>query len=68
MAEDSYGNPVAGLKVRFRGSGGTVTPANMVTDAKGQAQTRWTAAKKAKKRSVTAEVPGTEVRATLTLP
>ncbi len=65
---DSYGNPVAGLKVRFRASGGTVASANMVTDAKGQAQTRWTPAKKSKKRSVTAEVPGTEVRATLTLP
>ncbi len=65
---DTYGNPVSGQKVRFRASGGAVTAANLVTDAKGQAQTRWTPAKKAKKRSVTAEVPGTEVRATLTLP
>lgn len=65
---DTYGNPVAGQKVRFRASGGTVASANMVTDAKGQAQTRWTPAKKSKMRSVTAEVPGTEARATLTLP
>jgi hypothetical protein len=65
---DRYGNPVAGQKVRFRASGGTVVPSSTLTDARGQVQARWMPAKKSVKRSVTAEATGTEVRATLTLP
>jgi len=63
---DRYGNAVVGQKVRFRASGGTVTLASAVTDAKGQAQVRWSPGKKSSKRSLTAEVPGTEAHATLT--
>jgi hypothetical protein len=65
---DRYGNPVAGQKVRLRVSGGTVAPASPVTDAKGQAQVRWSLGKKSAKRSLSAEVAGTDARATLTLP
>ena len=65
---DRYGNAVTGQKVRFRASGGTVTPASGVTDAKGLAQVRWSPGKKSGKRSLLAEVTGTEARATFTLP
>ncbi len=65
---DDYGNPVAERTVRFRSASGTVSPARAVTDAQGQARVRWTPARKAVKASLVAEVPGTEARATLTLP
>jgi hypothetical protein len=65
---DDYGNPVAERTVRFRSTSGTVSPNHAVTDAEGQARVRWTPARKATKASLAAELPGTEARATLTLP
>ena len=65
---DQYGNPVPGQAVRFRVSNGGVSPGRAVTDAKGQAQARWTPAGKSGKRSAVAEVTGTEARATLDSP
>jgi len=65
---DDYGNPVAERTVRFRSASGSVSPARAVTDPEGQALVRWTPARKAAKASLVGEVPGTEARATLTLP
>lgn len=65
---DEFGNPVAGRTVRFKSASGTVTPARAVTDAHGQAPVRWTPARASGKRTLIAEVPGTEAKATLTLP
>jgi hypothetical protein len=65
---DDYGNPIAERTVRFRSASGTVSPARATTDAQGQARVRWTPARKAVKASLVAEVPGTEARASLTLP
>jgi Big-like domain-containing protein len=65
---DDYGNPIAEQTVRFHSTSGTVSPARAVTDAQGEARVRWTPARKATKASLVAEVPGTEARATLTLP
>jgi len=65
---DRYDNPVAGQAVRLTGANATVSPARVVTDAKGRAQARWTPGSKKGKRTVTAEVAGTAAKATLTLP
>ena len=65
---DEFGNPVAERTVRFRSAGGTVTPAKAATDAQGQARVRWATARGSGKRSLTAEVPGTDLKATFTLP
>jgi hypothetical protein len=68
QVKDQYDNPVAGQAVRFTGSNATVSPARVVTDAKGRAQARWAPASKKGKRAITADLPGTATRATLTLP
>ena len=65
---DEFGNPVAGRTVRFRSASGSVAPARAVTDAQGQARVRWTPARPSGKRTLIAEVPGTEARAVFTPP
>ncbi|MGH7498767.1 MAG: hypothetical protein ACREL3_07945 [Gemmatimonadales bacterium] len=65
---DEFGNSVAERTVRFRSASGSVSPARAVTDAQGQARVRWAPARGSGKRSLIAEVPGTEAKATLTLP
>ena len=42
--EDAFGNPVAGVRVRFRAAagGGAVAPATAVTDSAGRAAAAWT--------------------------
>lgn len=62
---DSFGNPVPGAKVSLTARGGAVSPAKLVTDASGKAQTRWSPAAKASVRSVAATVTGTPVKKTL---
>jgi hypothetical protein len=64
---DAYGNPVADQPVVFSTKFGTVTPARVMTDARGRAHTRWTPAPKVGKRSLLAVVKGTDARATFLL-
>jgi hypothetical protein len=46
---------------------GTVSPARVMTDARGRAHTRWTPGTKAGKRTLVAVVKGSEARATFVL-
>ena len=63
---DVFGNPVAGVPVRFAPAAGSATPANVVTDDRGQAATRWTLGAQPGPQAVTATVPKTEMRALVT--
>lgn len=64
---DAYGNPVADQPVVFSTKFGSVSPARVMTDAKGRAHTRWTPASKVGKRTLVAAVRGTAARATFVL-
>ena len=64
---DGYGNPVADQPVVFSTKFGSVSPARVMTDAKGRAHTRWTPGSKTGERSLVAAVKGTEARATFIL-
>jgi hypothetical protein len=64
---DAYGNPVADQPVVFSTKFGSVSPARVMTDAKGRAHTRWTPASKVGKRTLVAAVKGTAARATFVL-
>jgi hypothetical protein len=65
---DEFGNSVAERAVKFSSSSGSVSPAKVTTDAKGQARVKFTPTGKSAKRTVVAEVPGTPAKATFTLP
>jgi hypothetical protein len=60
---DAYGNPVADQPVVFSTKFGTVSPARVMTDARGRAHTRWTPASKVGKRTLLAAVKRTDARA-----
>jgi adhesin/invasin len=64
---DAYGNPVADQPVVFSTKFGSVSPARVMTDARGRAHTRWTPASKVGKRTLVAVVKGTDARATFVL-
>jgi hypothetical protein len=64
---DAYGNPVADQPVVFSTKFGSVSPARVMTDARGRAHTRWTPGSKLGERSLNAIVKGTEARATFVL-
>lgn len=64
---DGYGNPVPDQPVVFSTKFGSVSPARVMTDAKGRAHTRWTPATKDGKRTLSAAVKGTEAKASLVL-
>ena len=64
---DAYGNPVADQPVVFSTKFGTVSPARVMTDARGRAHTRWTPASKVGKRTLVAAVKGSDARATFIL-
>jgi hypothetical protein len=64
---DAYGNPVADQPVVFSTKFGTVSPARVMTDARGRAHTRWTPGSKMGERALLAVVKGTEARATFVL-
>jgi hypothetical protein len=64
---DAYGNPVADQAVVFSTKFGSVSPARVMTDAKGRAHTRWTPASKVGKRTLVAAVKGSDARATYVL-
>jgi len=64
---DAYGNAVADQPVVFSTRFGSVSPARVMTDARGRAHTRWTPGIKTGERSLVAVVKGTDARATFVL-
>jgi hypothetical protein len=64
---DAYGNPVADQPVVFSTKFGSVSPARVMTDARGRAHTRWTPTSKVGKRTLVAAVKGSDARATFVL-
>ncbi len=59
---DAYGNAIPDVQVVFASLSGSVGPARVMTDAKGQAATRWTLGSEPGERALTATVRGTGVR------
>ena len=64
---DAYGNPVADQPVVFTTKFGSVSPARVMTDARGRAHTRWTPGSKTGKRTLIAAVKGSDARTTFVL-
>jgi hypothetical protein len=67
LVTDVYGNPVAQQLVVFQASGGSTSPARVMTAKDGTAATRWTPAKKAGQQSISAALAGGGARERLEL-
>jgi len=61
VVTDVYGNPVPDARVNFSVKSGTVTPARVVTDAKGRAALTWKLGSAAGEQTLTGVVRGTDV-------
>ena len=64
---DAYGNPISDVQVGFAATSGSVGPVRVMTDAKGQAATRWTLGSAAGEQTLTATVRRTAVTASVVL-
>jgi hypothetical protein len=64
---DAYGNAVADQPVVFSTKFGSVSPARVMTDARGRAHTRWTPVTKEGRRTLVASVKASDARATFVL-
>ncbi|MGQ0713578.1 MAG: Ig-like domain-containing protein [Gemmatimonadaceae bacterium] len=62
---DEFGNVVRGATVTFKASAGVLSPARVVTDAKGLARTKWTLGRNAVEQSLVARVSGSGASARL---
>lgn len=62
---DEFGNPVSDATVSFTAKSGRVSPARIVTDAKGEAKTRWVLGTKSGEQSLVVTVRGTEASSKL---
>jgi Bacterial Ig-like domain (group 1) len=60
---DAYGNTVPDVQVIFSTASGSVSPARVMTDAKGAAATHWTLGAAAGDQTLSATVRGTTVKA-----
>ena len=61
VVTDVYGNPVADARVNFKVKSGTVTPARVVSDAKGRAALTWKLGTTPGEQTLTGVVRGTDV-------
>ena len=61
IVTDVYGNPVPDARVNFKVKSGTVTPARVVSDAKGRAALTWKLGSKPGEQTLTGVVRGTDV-------
>lgn len=61
VVTDVYGNPVPDARVNFSVKSGTVTPARVVSDAKGRAALTWKPGSAAGEQTLTGVVRGTDV-------
>ncbi len=64
---DAYGNPTPDVQVVFSTTSGAVAPGRVMTDAKGQAATRWTLGPEAGDLTLRATVRGTAVKGSVTV-
>jgi adhesin/invasin len=64
---DAYGNIIPNVQVAFSVSAGSAAPLRVMTDARGQAATRWTLGSAAREQSLTAAVKGTPAKMTLAI-
>jgi hypothetical protein len=67
LVTDVYGNPVAQQLVVFQSSGGTASPARVMTAKDGTAATKWTLARKPGQQFISATLPGGGARERLEL-
>ena len=61
VVTDVYGNPVPDARVNFKVRSGTVTPARVVSDAKGRAALTWKLGSAPGEQTLTGAVRGTDV-------
>jgi len=61
VVTDAYGNAIADVQIAFTTTSGSVSPVRVMSDAKGQATTRWTLGSRAGEDTLTATVRGTTV-------
>jgi hypothetical protein len=61
VVTDVYGNPVPDARVNFKVKSGTVTPARVVSDAKGRAALTWKLGSAPGEQTLTGAVRGTDV-------
>jgi hypothetical protein len=61
VVTDVYGNPVPDARVNFKVKSGTVTPARVVSDAKGRAALTWKLGSMPGEQTLTGVVRGTDV-------
>jgi hypothetical protein len=61
VVTDEYGNPVPDARVTFKVKSGTVTPARVVSDAKGRAALTWKVGSTPGEQTLTGVVRGTDV-------
>ena len=59
---DAYGNPIPDVLVVFGATSGSAAPVRIMTDAKGQAATRWTLGSEPGEQTLTATVRGTAAK------
>src|SRR5262249_29401453 len=67
IVKDVYGNPIPDAALRFTTKTGAVSPASVVSDAKGRAKVTWTLSSKAIEHLLTASVRGSDLKETLTV-
>jgi hypothetical protein len=61
VVTDAYGNAIPDVQVVFTATSGSVAPVRVMTDASGQAATRWTLGSRIGEDTLTATVRGTSV-------
>jgi adhesin/invasin len=59
---DAYGNAIPDVQVVFAATAGSVVPARVMTDARGQAAARWTLGSQPGEQILRATVQGTAVK------
>src|SRR6185437_10891526 len=64
LVTDAYGNPVAGVPVRFATQSGSVSPARAVTDAEGRVALAWTVGGRTGELTVSGIAKGRDVKGT----
>jgi hypothetical protein len=65
IVKDVYGNPISDAALRFTTTTGAVSPARVVSDAKGRARVTWKLSPKAIEHQLTASVRGSDLKETI---
>jgi type IV secretory pathway protease TraF len=65
IVKDAYGNPISDAALRFTTTTGAVSPARVVSDAKGRAKVTWRLSPKAIEQLLTASLHGSDLKETL---